>query len=86
MTFQNQTVADAAAALQARLPELKDPAEILRAPELKALYDQLRTLPADQKASFGQRSKSAASGTAAGGGCSQGPGAGFAANRHNGAV
>ena len=54
MTFQNQTVADAAAALQARLPELKDPAEILRAPELKALYDQLRTLPADQKASFGQ--------------------------------
>ena len=54
MTFQNQTVADAAAVLQARLPELKDPAEILRAPELKALYDQLRTLPADQKASFGQ--------------------------------
>lgn len=54
MTFQNQTVADAAAGLQARLSNLKDPAEILRAPELKALYDQLRTLPADQKASFGQ--------------------------------
>lgn len=40
--------------LKQRLSESTDKAAILRAVELKALFDELKTLPADQKAAFGQ--------------------------------
>lgn len=53
MNYQNPRVADTASILKARLPELSSKAEILKAIELKALYDELKVLPADQKAAFG---------------------------------
>lgn len=37
-----------------RLDSLEDPKSILRAPELKALYSKLPTLPAEEKRAFGQ--------------------------------
>lgn len=54
MTYQHQQIADAAATLQSRYERLTDKAEIMKAPELKALFDQIRTLPGEQRASFGQ--------------------------------
>jgi len=54
MNYQNPRVAEAAELLKKRAAGLENPAEILRAVELKALYDELRTLPADEKAAFGQ--------------------------------
>lgn len=54
MTYQHQQIADAAATLQSRYETLTDKAEILKAPELKALFDQIRTLPGEQRASYGQ--------------------------------
>ena len=53
MSYQNPRVAETAEVLKKQLSELANKAEILRAPELKALFDELKTLPADQKASFG---------------------------------
>lgn len=54
VNYQNSQIADAAATLTARFAELESKADILKAVELKALYAQLPTLPADQRASFGQ--------------------------------
>lgn len=54
MNYQNPRVAETAELLKKRLAELQNKAEILRAVELKALYDELRTLPNEDKASFGQ--------------------------------
>lgn len=54
MNYQNPQIAETAALLKERLTSLADKSEILRAVELKALYDQLKTLPNDQKAAFGQ--------------------------------
>ena len=31
------------------------PREVLRAPELKALYEHIKTLPSDERGSFGKR-------------------------------
>ena len=55
MDYSYDSIAAAADTLQARLPELTNTADILKAVELKALYDELRMLPNDQKASFGQQ-------------------------------
>lgn len=54
MNYQNSRIAEVAATLEKRFAELSNKADILRAVELKALYDELKTLPADQRASFGQ--------------------------------
>lgn len=40
--------------LKEKFIALQDKGSILRAPELKALYDQIRLLPNDEKAAFGQ--------------------------------
>ena len=53
MNYQNSQIADVAEQLKKRLGELQNKAEILRAVELKALFDQLKTLPAEQRAAFG---------------------------------
>ena len=54
MTYQHAEIAQAAEGLTARFETLNTKADILRAPELKTLYDQIRTLPGEQRASFGQ--------------------------------
>lgn len=54
MDYTNQQVVDVAAALKQKLPGLPDKSAILRAPELKALYAQIPTLPKEERASFGQ--------------------------------
>lgn len=53
MKYQFQTIADAAEILVHRLDSLETKADIFKAIELKALYDELRLLPNDQKAAFG---------------------------------
>lgn len=54
MTYQNSRIADVAQLLKKRLIELDDKAQILRAIELKALYAEIPTLPAHERAAFGQ--------------------------------
>jgi phenylalanyl-tRNA synthetase alpha chain len=54
MSYQNIRVAEVAEALQKRLAELQDKSEILKAVELKALYAEIPTLPADQRGAFGK--------------------------------
>lgn len=54
MNYQNPRVAETAELLKKRFTELENKAEILRAVELRALFDELKTLPAEQRASFGQ--------------------------------
>lgn len=54
MNYQNERISSIAQTLKDRLPELKNKQEILRATELKALYDELKTLPAEERAAFGQ--------------------------------
>lgn len=54
MSYQNTQIAKVAEILQERLQSLDNKADILRAVELKALFDELKTLPNDQKAEFGK--------------------------------
>lgn len=54
MDYQNPRIAEVAALLHERLTGLPVKTDILRAIELKALYDELKLLPAEQRASFGQ--------------------------------
>jgi phenylalanyl-tRNA synthetase alpha chain len=54
MSYEHPDIAKAAETLMARLDTLEDTAAILRAPELGALYAQLRTLPNEVKPSFGK--------------------------------
>lgn len=54
MNYQNQRIADVAEILKGRLSELEDKAAIFRAIELKALFDELKVLPGEQKALFGK--------------------------------
>lgn len=53
MEYQHKEVAAAAKQLKEKLGTLEDKRSILRAPELAALYDHLKTLPAGERASFG---------------------------------
>lgn len=53
MAYQNSHIAETAELLKQRLPELANKADILRAVELKALFDELKTLPPDERAPFG---------------------------------
>ncbi len=54
MDYQNQKVGEVAQLLKSRLATLDNKAEILRAVELKALFEELKVLPNDQKAAFGK--------------------------------
>lgn len=54
MKYQNPAVAEVAQILQQRLSELADKSAILKAVELRALYAQIPSLPANQRAGFGQ--------------------------------
>ena len=53
MNYNNPRVIEAAELLKKRLPELDNKRDILRAVELKALFDELKTLSPEEKASFG---------------------------------
>ena len=54
MNYTNPEIAKVADVLMARVQELEIKSDILKAVELKALYDQIRELPAEQRKSFGQ--------------------------------
>jgi phenylalanyl-tRNA synthetase alpha chain len=54
MDYKHEEVATAAKQLKERLQSLEDKRSILRASELASLYQLIKDLPADQRASFGQ--------------------------------
>lgn len=54
MSSNNKKIADIGKKLKSRLETEKDKASILRAPELRALYSEIKTLPESERASFGQ--------------------------------
>ncbi|HVI60674.1 MAG TPA: hypothetical protein VM535_00795, partial [Candidatus Saccharimonadales bacterium] len=54
MSFKNSRVADTAELLKKRFAELDNKADILRAAELKGLFEEIKTLPAGERAGFGQ--------------------------------
>lgn len=53
--IMTDTIADVAHTLIERLASLERPRDILKAVELKGLYDQLKEAPADQRREFGQK-------------------------------
>lgn len=54
MSYQNPRIAETAELLKKRAAELENKADILRAVELKALFDEIRTLPPEERGSFGK--------------------------------
>jgi len=54
MDYRNAKVAEAAASLKERLAGLSNKADILRAVELKALFEELKVLPTEDRAAFGK--------------------------------
>ncbi len=54
MSYQNPRIAKTAELLKKRAAELENKADILRAVELKALFDEIRTLTPEERGSFGQ--------------------------------
>lgn len=54
MKYDNPRIADAAELLVKRFTELDDKSEVLRAVELKALLEELKTLPAAERPAFGR--------------------------------
>lgn len=54
MSYQNPRIAETAELLKKRFPELENKAEILRAVELRALFDEIKTLPPGERGGFGQ--------------------------------
>jgi phenylalanyl-tRNA synthetase alpha chain len=54
MSYLNPQVQEVAELLKSRFSSLENKREILRSVELKALYDQLKTLPPEQKSAFGK--------------------------------
>lgn len=54
MSYQNARIAEVADALKNRLGELQDKSEILKAVELRALYAEIPTLPAEERGTFGK--------------------------------
>jgi phenylalanyl-tRNA synthetase alpha chain len=54
MHYENQKIAEVAATLKSRLGGLDNKTDVLKATELKALYAEIPTLPADQRAGFGK--------------------------------
>jgi phenylalanyl-tRNA synthetase alpha chain len=54
MAYEHEEIAKAAAKLQQKFKQLDDKRQILRAPELTALYEQIKALPVERRASFGK--------------------------------
>ena len=54
MSYQNPRIAAVAETLSGRFAELSDKSEILKAVELKALYAEIPTLPAEERSTFGK--------------------------------
>ncbi len=54
MSYQNQKIAEAAETLKGRFESLENKADILKAVELRALYGEIPTLPAEQRGAFGK--------------------------------
>lgn len=54
MDYKNPKVAEVAQLLKNRLNDLDNKAEILRAVELRALFEELKVLPAEERAAFGK--------------------------------
>lgn len=54
MDYQNQSIAKVANELRQRFEGLDNKTDILKAPELRALYAEIPTLEAEKRASFGQ--------------------------------
>src|SRR3990167_9761964 len=54
MGYQNKKIAEVAEVLKPRLKTVKQPASILRAPELKALADEIKLLKLDRRPQFGK--------------------------------
>jgi phenylalanyl-tRNA synthetase alpha chain len=54
MNYQHEAVRRAAETLKQKFESLTDKAAIMRAVELKALFDQIKTLPAQERGSFGK--------------------------------
>lgn len=54
MSYNNQKIADVAKVLQQRLDSLEQKSDILKAVELKALFDEIKTLPAEERGVFGK--------------------------------
>ncbi len=54
MNYTNSQVAKVAEVLKSRQAELPNKTDILKAVELKALFDQIKTLPAEERKLFGQ--------------------------------
>lgn len=58
MGYQNEDIARVAEALKAKLADLPDKQAILRDSDLRGLFDQLKVLPPEQRAAFGQEANS----------------------------
>lgn len=54
MSYQNPRITETAELLQKRFAELENKAEVLRAVELRALFDEVKTLPPAERAAYGQ--------------------------------
>jgi phenylalanyl-tRNA synthetase alpha chain len=54
MNYENSQVAATAEQLKTRLASLENKADILKAVELRGLFEQLKTLPVEQRAHFGK--------------------------------
>lgn len=54
MTDNEKIIADIRATLTERVRSSDDPKSVLRSVELKSLYDQLKTLPAEERGAFGK--------------------------------
>lgn len=54
MSYSNSRITDVAELLKKRLDELDNKADILKAVELRALYAEIPTLPAEERAAFGK--------------------------------
>lgn len=54
MSYQNPRIAETADLLKKRAEKTDNKAEILRAVELKALFDELKTLPPEERGAFGK--------------------------------
>jgi hypothetical protein len=54
MEYQNSRIAAVAEQLKSQLANLPDKSDILKATELRALYAEIPTLPAEQRAAFGK--------------------------------
>jgi len=53
MNYQNPRVAETAQLLKTRLNELQNKTEILRAVELRSLFEEIKTLPPEERGAFG---------------------------------